>query len=155
MLANIKSKYIMKIIFSILNENKKLKLVKYNKSLKEAIEINLNKYKMFSGRYIIYEENQKIKEFNIINDNLIYEGECLSGERNGKGKEYNKNGKLIFEGEYLKGKRNGKGKEYDGYGKLLFEGEFLNGKKNGKLIKYYEDGKLIIEEEYLNGKRLK
>ena len=32
--------------------------------------------------------------------------------KDGKGKEYYKDGKLIFEGEYLNDKRNGKGKEY-------------------------------------------
>ena len=32
----------------------------------------------------------------------------------GKGKEYDEyDGELIFEGEYLNGKRNGKGKEYN------------------------------------------
>ena len=35
----------------------------------------------------------------------------------------------MFEGEYLNGKRNGKGKEYDYNGKLEFEGEYLNGNK--------------------------
>ena len=43
-------------------------------------------------------------------DTLIYEGECKNGKRNGKGKEYNKNGIIKFESEYLNGKRNGKGK---------------------------------------------
>ena len=38
--------------------------------------------------------------------------EYLNGERNGKGKEFSKNGKLKFEGEYFNGERNGKGKEY-------------------------------------------
>ena len=54
---------------------------------------------------------------------------------NGKGKEYDFNGKLIFEGEYLNGIRwNGKGKEYYDNGKIRFEGEYLNGKKwNGKI----------------------
>ena len=43
---------------------------------------------------------------------LIFEGDIKKGKRNGKGKEYNDNGKLIFEGKYLNGKRwNGKGKE--------------------------------------------
>ena len=34
--------------------------------------------------------------------------------KDGKGhiKEYYKNGKLLFEGEYLNGERNGKGNEY-------------------------------------------
>ena len=44
---------------------------------------------------------------------LLYEGEYLNGEWNGKGKEYGFDGKIKFEGEYLKGKRwSGKGKEY-------------------------------------------
>ena len=38
----------------------------------------------------------------------------------------------MFEGEYLNGLRwNGKGKEFDYDGKLIFEGEYLNGKRNG------------------------
>ena len=31
--------------------------------------------------------------------------------------------KLIFEGEYINGERNGKGKEYDNNGELKFKGE--------------------------------
>ena len=71
----------------------------------------------------------------------------------GKGyiKQYDYNGKLIFEGEYLNGDKNGKGKEYSD-GELVFEGEDLNGKRNGK-GKDYSDGKIIFEGEYLNGKR--
>ena len=52
---------------------------------------------------------------------LIFDGEYLNGEKNGKGKEYNDDGKLIFEGEYLNGEKNGKGKEYDRNGKLIFK----------------------------------
>ena len=45
-------------------------------------------------------------------------------------KEYDSYGKLLFEGEYLNGERNGKGKEYDYYdGELIFEGEYLNGER--------------------------
>ena len=36
---------------------------------------------------------------------------------------------MRFEGEYLNDKRNGKGKEYDENGKLVFEGEYIQGKK--------------------------
>ena len=45
-------------------------------------------------------------------DKIIFEGEYVNGEINGKVKEYDKNGKLEFEGEYLHGEKNGKGKEY-------------------------------------------
>ena len=108
MLDNIKSVYFFKIIFSFLNEEVKLKIVKYNKTLKHKI-INIINFKLFIKRYIVYESNMKVKEF------IIYEN-------------YNED-ELIFEGEYLNGKRNGKGKEYDSFGSLIFEGEYLNGKK--------------------------
>ena len=53
---------------------------------------------------------------------------------NGKGKEYNHDGKLLFEGEYLNGERwKGKGKEYYYDGALYFEVEYLNGERKRKL----------------------
>ena len=171
MFENIKSSYFIKIIFSFLNEKTKLKLLKYNKCLQNNININLINYKIFSGRYIVYEENGNIKEYSSYDNVMIYEGEYSSGDRNGKGKEYDKySGKLIYDGEYLNGKRNGKAKEYY-VNHIIFEGEYLNGEKwngngynndniiyslkNGKgFIKEYDiySGKLIFDGEYLNGK---
>ena len=46
------------------------------------------------------------KEKNIIENNTLkFEGEFLNDEKNGKGQEYDDDGKLIYEGEYLNGKR--------------------------------------------------
>ena len=46
----------------------------------------------------------------------------------GKGKEYNKDGKLIFDGEYALGvKWNGIFKEYDENNVLIKEGEYKEG----------------------------
>ena len=130
MLENIKSSFRIKIILFFLDEKTKLKLQKYNKCLQNNININLINYKILSGRYIVYEENGKGKEYSSYNDVLLFEGEYIKGKRNGKGKEYDKyNGKLKFEGEYLNGKRYGIGKEYYN-NKMIFEGEYLNG-KNG------------------------
>ena len=151
MLKNVNSSYFIRIIFSDINEGRKLKLLKYNKSLQKEMNINFINYKFFSGRYIIYESDKKAREYDGFNDSLIYEGEYLNGERNRKGKEYDDEGRLEFEGEYLNGKRNGKGKEYHSKGELRFEGEYLNGKRNGKQKVYYK-GKLIFEGEYLYGK---
>ena len=128
MLKNVKSSYFLRIIFSFLDERRKLKLIKYNKSLQEFMNISLINYKIFSGKYIIYEQNGKGKEYNYDGE-LIFGGEFVNGERNGKGKEYYNDDELSFEGEYLNGLRNGKGKEYDYDGKLRFEGEYLNGEK--------------------------
>ena len=130
--------------------------------------INIDNYKKLSRKIKIGGISGYGKEYGIDELNLIFEGEYLNGERNGKGKEYicrdrdlklnifYANFKLIFEGEYLNGKRNGKGKEYNDYnGKLEFEGEYLNGKRNGKGKEYnYYNGKLIFEGEYLNGLKI-
>ena len=171
MLDNIKSNYFIKILFSFLDDGFKLKLVKYNKSIKEKIEINIKNYQRYSGKYLIYESKEKVKEYKYLNNNdvLLYEGEYLNGKRHGKGKEFNSNESLLFEGEYLNGKRNGKGKEYNG-SFLIFECEYLNGKKwNGRgydfnkniiyeirngngLIKEYERNYvLLIDQHDLNG----
>ena len=126
MLENIKSSKIMSKVFNNLYEERKLKIIKFNKRIQNLINISIMDYKLLSGRYIVLEENLKGKEYNLYNDNIIYEGEYLNLKRNGKGKEYNLNGDLIYEGEYKNGKRNGKGKEYNNDGILIFEGIFIN-----------------------------
>ena len=146
MLENIKSHYFILKIFSYLDIISKLRIIRYNKTLQNKIDINITDYERNSKTYIIFKENNIVEEYGSVNGELIFEGEYLNGKRNGKGKEYNYynyEDKLIFEGEYLNGKRNGKGKEYDNYGKLIFEGEYLKGKKwNGK---GYDEGKIIYE----------
>ena len=103
MLKNVKSSYMIQIIFSYIREGRKLKLLKHNKSLQKEMNINLINYKFFNQRYIIYESNGKGREYDGFDGSLKYEGECLNGERNRKGKEYYYKGRLIFEGEYLNG----------------------------------------------------
>ena len=146
MLDKIKSLYFLKNFLELIDESKKLNIFKYNKSLQNKIDISIINYKILSGRYIIYESKNKVKEYLSETDALVFEGNYVNKKRNGKGKEYD-HGNMIFEGEYLNGKRNGKGKEYyyDDRKKLKikFEGEYLNGKKwNGKGYSY---------KEYLNG----
>ena len=169
-IKKIRSPYIMKIIFSFLNNIKKLNIIYYNKRIQNNLNINIEDYKNISQKYIIGDRNGNGKEYIKDTKILIFEGEYLNGKRNGKGKEYERN-QLIFEGEYLNGKRNGKGKEYYFFGQLLFEGEYLNGKKwtgkgfdrkgvtkfkikngIGKGKEYdYTNGKIKFEGKYLNG----
>ena len=56
MLKNIKSSYFIMIVFSYLDERIKLKIIKYNKIFQNKFDINLINYKLYSGRYIIYEK---------------------------------------------------------------------------------------------------
>ena len=176
MLENIKSLYFIKNIFLKMNERTKFKIIKYNKHMQNIININLLDYKIFSGTYIKFESNEKVKEYNSRDNELVFEGEFANGKRNGKGKEYYSGGDLKFEGEYKNGKKCN-GREYDVYGHLIFEGEYQNGKKwnrkgyfnhrynNNKIIYSLIDGKgyvkeccgysnfLIYEGQYLNGER--
>ena len=158
MLEKIKSSYFIKLLFYYINNKRQLKLIKHNKAIKNLIDINLFHYKLFSGRYIIYKSNNKGKVYDSYNDQLIFEGDYLNGEKNGKGKEYDYNGNIIFEGEYFKDKRHGKGREYNRYGELKFKGEYKKGKKwNGKgynsrkeILYKIEGGKgLIIEYDFI------
>ena len=99
MIHIIRSKFILKTIFNNINYGRKLNLILYNKILQKGLNIDIIDFKMFTGRYKITEENEKVKEYNSYNDNLIYEGEYLNGKRNGKGREYNFNGDtIIYEG---------------------------------------------------------
>ena len=50
-LGNIKSKYIIQKVFSNLEKTHTLYLIKYNKNIKNRMEININDYKEFSEIY--------------------------------------------------------------------------------------------------------
>ena len=183
MVKRIKSLFLFKTIFSYLPQEVKFKLVRNNKAYQKKINLNFLDYKLFTGKYIVYEEKGKVKEYNSYTDDLIFEGGYLNNKRNGKGKEYNNKGELIFEGEYLNGikwegdhrikylinddkinktnkdkKLVSKGKkiklkEYDDEGDLIFEGDYLYKYRNGKGKEYYKDKSLLFEGDYINGKR--
>ena len=100
-LENMKSTYFIIKLFLNVDDKKKLKLIKYNKRIQRILDININNYKLFKRKYVVYDKNGIAKEYGIYDDKLKFEGEYLNGERNGKGKEYDDNGKLEYEGEYL------------------------------------------------------
>ena len=129
MLKKSKSSYFTQRIFSLIDEKRKFKLLKYNKVLQKLMNIGLINYMYYKGNYIIYDYDGIGEEYNGLYNTLEYEGEFISGERNGKGKEYDFYGRLTFEGEYVNGKRTGKGREYNKDGELLFKGVYLNNKR--------------------------
>ena len=93
---------------------------------------------------------EKLKKYKNI---IKYEGEFLNGERNGKGKEYDINGKLKFEGEYLNDNIKNKKNKYNNYYNnneylLVLEGYLKNGLKDG-LIKEYSSLELEKNYDYL------
>ena len=105
MLENVKSQYLVKLLFTFLLHKRKLRIVRYNKQLQKKLDINLIFYKNMTNKYIIYEGK-------------------------GIGKEYDLEGKLLFKGQYYSGERNGNGEEYY-YSDIIYKGEFKDGKRNG------------------------
>ena len=120
-LVSIKSLYILKKIVSFVDLVKKMNIIKYNKKFQKKFGININNYKVKSGKCIEINKNGFGKEYDIESNKLIYEGNFKNNKWNGYGKEYNKKSKVIFRGEYLNGERNGKGKEYNYYKDQKFE----------------------------------
>ena len=129
MLENIHSSFILKYIFSHINQIKYLNIIKNCKKLQKKVNISIEDYKKICKIY-------------------------LSGNQNGLGQEYSNTEKvLIFEGQFLHWIRNGKGKEYYNSGGVKFEGEYLNGKKEGEGISYHKNGKIKFKGIYKNGKK--
>ena len=86
---DIKSSYNLEMIFSFLDQGKKLNMIIYNKQIQKKLGVNIEDYKKKSERYKIGGKNGKGREYSLYSDNLIFEGEYINGKRNGKGKEYN------------------------------------------------------------------
>ena len=50
-LKNVKSHYIIQLIFEYTTERKSLETIRYNKSIQKRIDININHYKAYSEKY--------------------------------------------------------------------------------------------------------
>jgi len=132
---SIKSAVVLKKIFSLLYLDHKFDLITYNKHFQKLLDLSIEDYKNRSKRYKIAQRNGTGKEYSIITNKIIFEGEYLNGKRNGKGKEYYDNGQLKFEGEYLIGKKEC-GLGYDKLGNIILD------LRKGKIKEYYDNGNL-------------
>ena len=159
----------------------------YNKFGETIYEGEYKDGKRYNGIYKIknnnkiysyyYSNGKVINKYVELNNEILYEGEYNNNLKQGKGKEYNKNGKILFVGEFMNGYRY-KGKEFNENGKLIFNGQYMKGipfngiRKifNGNLLEfdgeiqnglklkgkeYDQDEKLIFEGEYKNGEKYK
>ena len=87
-LRDIKSYFIIKRIFSFLNEKQKLNMIIYNKEIQKIFSVDIENYKKITEKYKIGERNGRGKEYNLKSLNAVFEGEYLNGKRNGKRKEF-------------------------------------------------------------------
>ena len=147
LLKSAKSYYIIKEIFSFLDEKKKLNMIIYNKKYQKRLDINIDNYKILSGILHVGGRNGYGTETLLDTHILIYRGGYINNKRHGKGKEFYNDGKLKFEGDFFNGYKI-KVKGYNKEGKKI-----LNIGVNGKGKEYYNNGKLKFKGEYLYGKR--
>ena len=75
---NIRSKYILQRLFDILKRKKSLEVIKYNKKIKNILDININDYKEYSEKYssieieVIPAIYQYCKFINFKDENKLY-----------------------------------------------------------------------------------
>ena len=74
-LGDIKSIYILKYIFSYINERQKFNMIVYNKKIQKIFGIDIENYKKISGKYKIDGKNGEGKEYILNTNELIFEGE--------------------------------------------------------------------------------
>ena len=86
MVENIKSNFFVRYLFSFVDDGKQLYLVKYNKRLQKLLNINIMNYRFFTGKYIEYDTNEKVKIYDCFSNNLIFEGEFINGKKKWKRK---------------------------------------------------------------------
>ena len=126
MWRKIKSIFILKKVFINVENKRKLNIIVHNKKIQKKLGLNIFDFIRFSGRYRV-EESNRIKDYSLCENRLLFEGQYSNRNRNGFGKEFDEEGNIIFEGEYVDGKRwKGKAKEYDeDTGKLILESKFF------------------------------
>ena len=80
MLNNIKSRYILEMIFQILKHKRKLKIIKTNKKMLEKLQITIKDFqvyetlKKFNEKYSTNIEDLDIKEINLSDKKIGDEG---------------------------------------------------------------------------------
>ena len=143
-IGNIKSSYILNMIFDLIRKDIKVSLIYYNKTFQSRSGTTIEDIKEITGKYKIVEKKGERKEYLIKDNSLIFEGEYLNGKRNGKGNEYffKNNAQFKFKGKYLNGYII-EGKAYDVFNNLVLEI-----KKDGKGKDFFNNGKLQFKGEY-------
>jgi antitoxin component YwqK of YwqJK toxin-antitoxin module len=103
-----------------------------------------------------YGKDGKVTNAYVYNDNGLLLSEGIvddAGNRNGRWKDLNSDGKVVAEGQYSDNRRTGVWKFYNSSSKLEQTGSYNNGRPDGLWKWYYNDGALLREEEYYQGQR--
>ena len=119
---------------------------KYNGIYKIKMNNQIYSYYFFNGKII----NKYVEPLN----EIIYEGEYNNNLKEGKGKEFNIQGKILFRGEFKNGYRY-IGKEFNENGQLIFDGQYKKGNQYKGIKREYNDNLLKCEYEIEDGLKIK
>ena len=136
---------ITKLIFTYIPENIKLNILFYNKNFQRKLGIDIEDIKKVSGRYKIVDDDGYGKEYSLITNNILFNGQYINGKKNGYGKEFFENKKLKYTGVYLDNNKF-RGHLYDKNGTMM---AITKGKTNEL---YYNGNSKFIGEYYKNKK---
>ena len=118
---------------------------KYNGIYKIKMNNQIYSYYFFNGKII----NKYVEPLN----EIIYEGEYNNNLKEGKGKEFNIQGKILFRGEFKNGYRY-IGKEFNENGQLIFDGQYKKGNQYKGIKREYNDNLLKCEYEIEDGLKI-
>ena len=82
------------------------------------------------------------------------EGTYFNGSKDGKWKEWRKDGTLMEEGNYENGDKHGKWIHWGKNGKRLKEGKYVHGEKDGVWVKFTHNGFKLWEKNYYHGEQI-
>ena len=84
---------------------------------------------------------------------LFYQGEWKNGKKDGSGKLYFPDGQVAYEGQFVSNQREGNGKEFRKSGTVYYEGSWQKGKKNGPGTLFNSNGQKAFSGVFVKGKR--
>ena len=123
----------------------------------EGIIYEPNGNKIYQGTFInnIPKEGKNIKLYNIYR-NLVYQGDLVNGQYEGKGTLYketsNSNYYLFYEGDFKNNNFEGNGKMFYHNKIIFYDGQFKNNMISGEGIQFYKNKNIKIKGKFENNK---
>ncbi len=103
------------------------------------------------GHWVVFNRTKKLPDY--APDQVVEEGDYVSGKKEGIWKQYWNNGKVKSEITYKGNLQMGYAKIYYKNGTVSEEGIWLNGKWEGNYKYYYENGQVSHDWNFVGGKR--
>ena len=85
-IKTLKSNFVLKKIFSLVDDSIKLLIINYNKNLQKKLNVTIDDFIKANGIYKEISENGIGKEYILYTNIVVFEGQYKNSKRNGKRK---------------------------------------------------------------------